>query len=476
MRKLLWALPLLALLTLSGCGYNDFQTKDEQVKAAWGEVLNQYQRRADLIPNLVATVQGYAAQERDVLIGVTNARAKATSVNVSPEAISDPAAMQKFQQAQAELSGALGRLLVVAENYPQLKSDQNFRELQAQLEGTENRITTARNRFIKAVQDYNILAPVPGQPHRDDVRVQGEGFLHGRGRAISHPPRWFTPKPAAPPSRLPRNPLPRSRGMKASPRFLAALPLAALAATPVPKPPRVTDLAGTLTAPQRMLESKLAAFEKQRGSQVAVLIEPTIGDETIQEFAGRVTDEWQLGRKGVDDGVLFAIAMKERRMRIHTGRGVQGTLTDALSKRIISDIVSPRFRNGDFAGGIDAGVDAIMKAIEGEELPLPKEAPSRGKVGSTSSSGLRDLRALRDPDRRHGVALDFRALLRRDPGFGNHGHRGLAPHRQPRIGIAAAIFAFVFTPGRKRDWQGRGARRQAATYRGGARGGGGAAA
>jgi len=106
---------------------------------------------------------------------------------------------------------------------------------------------------------------------------------------------------------------------------------------------------------------------------------PTIGDETIEEFAGRVTDEWKLGRKGVDDGVLFAIAMKERRMRIHTGRGVQGTLTDALSKRIISDIVSPRFRNGDFAGGIDAGVDAIMKAIEGEELPLPKEAPKPGK-------------------------------------------------------------------------------------------------
>ena len=157
MRKLLWALPLLALLTLSGCGYNDFQTKDEQVKAAWGEVLNQYQRRADLIPNLVATVQGYAAQERDVLIGVTNARAKATSVNVSPEAISDPAAMQKFQQAQAELSGALGRLLVVAENYPQLKSDQNFRDLQSQLEGTENRITVARNRYIDAVRSYNTI-------------------------------------------------------------------------------------------------------------------------------------------------------------------------------------------------------------------------------------------------------------------------------------------------------------------------------
>ena len=156
MRKLLWI--VLMALTLSGCGYNEFQTKDEQVKAAWSEVLNQYKRRADLIPNLVATVQGYAQQEKDVFIGVTQARAKATSVNVSPEMVNDPAAMQKFQQAQSELSGALGRLLVVAENYPQLKSDANFRELQAQLEGTENRITTARNRFIKAVQDYNVLA------------------------------------------------------------------------------------------------------------------------------------------------------------------------------------------------------------------------------------------------------------------------------------------------------------------------------
>ena len=159
MRKLLWiVLTALTALMLSGCGYNEFQTRDEQVKAAWSEVLNQYKRRADLIPNLVATVQGYAQQEKDVFIGVTQARAKATSVNVSPEMVNDPAAMQKFQQAQSELSGALGRLLVVAENYPQLKSDANFRELQAQLEGTENRITTARNRFIKAVQDYNVLA------------------------------------------------------------------------------------------------------------------------------------------------------------------------------------------------------------------------------------------------------------------------------------------------------------------------------
>ena len=152
----------------------------------------------------------------------------------------------------------------------------------------------------------------------------------------------------------------------------------------------VVDQTGTLTGPEReALEAKLAGFERSRGSQVAVLIVPTIGTETIEEFAGRVTDAWQLGRKGVDDGVLLAIAKQQRKIRIHTGRGVQGTLTDALSKRIAADIVAPRFRAGDFAGGINDGVDAITKAIEGESLPLPepKRAPSTGKVDTFSSFG-----------------------------------------------------------------------------------------
>ena len=141
---------------LSACGYNDFQSKDETVKAAWSEVVNQYQRRADLVPNLVNTVKGYAAQEKDVLIGVTEARAKATSIQVTPETLNDPEVFKRFQQAQGELSGALSRLIAVSENYPQLKSDQNFRELQTQLEGTENRITVARNRYIGTVRDYNV--------------------------------------------------------------------------------------------------------------------------------------------------------------------------------------------------------------------------------------------------------------------------------------------------------------------------------
>lgn len=145
----------LALL-LSGCGYNTLQTTDEQVKAAWSEVLSQYQRRADLIPNLVATVQGIANQEREVLTRVTEARARAGSIQATPELVNNPEAFAKFQAAQGELSSALSRLLVVVENYPQIKSDANFRDLQAQIESTENRIAVARNRYIKAVQDYNV--------------------------------------------------------------------------------------------------------------------------------------------------------------------------------------------------------------------------------------------------------------------------------------------------------------------------------
>jgi LemA protein len=149
---------VLASALLSGCGYNQFQAKDEAVKAAWSEVVNQYQRRADLIPNLVNTVKGYASHERETLEAVTRARAAATSFQITPEVLNNPEAFQKFQQVQGELSSALSRLMAVSENYPNLKADTQFRDLQSQLEGTENRITVARQRYIAAVQDYNVLA------------------------------------------------------------------------------------------------------------------------------------------------------------------------------------------------------------------------------------------------------------------------------------------------------------------------------
>ena len=156
----LWlaALALAATLGLSGCGYNDFQRLDEQVKAGWSEVLNQYQRRADLIPNIVATVKGEANFEQETLTRVIEARSKATSIQATPELINDPAAFNKFQQAQGELSGALSRLMVVSERYPDLKANKGFQDLRIQLEGTENRITVARNNYIQAVGEYNVLA------------------------------------------------------------------------------------------------------------------------------------------------------------------------------------------------------------------------------------------------------------------------------------------------------------------------------
>jgi LemA protein len=152
----LLALATLAGSLLSGCGYNEFQTKDEATKAAWSEVVNQYQRRADLIPNLVNTVKGYATHERETLEAVTRARAAATSFQITPEVLNNPEAFQKFQQVQGELSSALSRLMVVSEKYPDLKADTSFRDLQSQLEGTENRITVARQRYIASVQDYNV--------------------------------------------------------------------------------------------------------------------------------------------------------------------------------------------------------------------------------------------------------------------------------------------------------------------------------
>ena len=155
--KRLIILVILAVSSaLGGCGYNTLQATDEQVSSAWAEVLNQYKRRADLIPNLVKVVEGFAAQEKEVLLGVTKARSQVGSIQATPELVNDPEAFAKFQAAQRELSSSLGRLMLVAENYPQLKSDQNFRDLQAQLEGTENRITVARNRYIKAVQEFNV--------------------------------------------------------------------------------------------------------------------------------------------------------------------------------------------------------------------------------------------------------------------------------------------------------------------------------
>ena len=194
-----WLLIILATLSLAGCGYNDFQRLDESSKSAWSEVLNQYQRRADLVPNIVASVKGEANFEQETLTKVIEARAKATSIQVTPETLNNPEAFNKFQQAQGELSGALSRLMVVAEQYPNLKANAAFRDLRVTLEGTENRITVARNRYIKTVQEFNVLArsfptnitaKVFSYPPRATFSVQNEA-------QISVPPSVDFSKPAS---------------------------------------------------------------------------------------------------------------------------------------------------------------------------------------------------------------------------------------------------------------------------------------
>ena len=202
-------LAIVGTLLLSGCGYNNLQSQDEGIKAAWSEVVNQYQRRADLIPALVNTVKGYAAQEERVLVEVTDARSRVTSIQLTPEAINDPEALKKFQAAQGELTTALKSLIAVSERYPDLKSNQSFLELQAQLEGTENRITVARNRYIAAVQIYNttvrsfpsnLTAMVFGMKIKPSFTVENEA-------AISRPPvvSFDTSKPGAPAQPAPAN-------------------------------------------------------------------------------------------------------------------------------------------------------------------------------------------------------------------------------------------------------------------------------
>jgi LemA protein len=198
MLKWLWV-SFLAL-ALSGCGYNTFQTADEDIKASWAEVLNQYQRRADLVPNLVNVVKGYAAHEKDVFTQVTEARAKVGALQATPELVNDEAAFQKYIAAQGELTGAISRLLLVAENYPQLKADGLFRDLQAQLEGTENRITVARNRYIAAVKTYNVT--VRSFPSNLTAMVFGykvkPSFTVENEKAIAVPPRVDFGTPAGP--------------------------------------------------------------------------------------------------------------------------------------------------------------------------------------------------------------------------------------------------------------------------------------
>ena len=398
---------LLAALAimLTGCGYNALQSQDEEIKASWAEVLNQYQRRADLVPNLVNVVKGYAAHEKDVLTEVTDARSRVGSIQATPDLVNDEEAFKKFIAAQSQMTSALSRLMVVAENYPQLKADGMFRDLQAQLEGTENRITVARNRYIATVKDYNIT--VRSFPTNLTAMVFGlktkPSFTVENEQAIAVPPqsRFWHAYCTSPPSstsqpkiwpylHLLRELIQRLKRLKRwvlnsimlrnvleFPVLLRHKPIVSLrpvlllallqissawAFVDVPiLSVRVTDLTHTLSPEQvQRLESKLADFEAKKGSQIAVLILPTTQPEDIAQFGIKVADLWRIGRKGVDDGLIFIIAKDDHQFRLEVGYGLEGVIPDAIAKRITSETVKPYFKTGDYFGGINAGIDQIM--------------------------------------------------------------------------------------------------------------------
>ena len=362
------AFAVLALIavSVSACGYNVIPTKQEAANAAWAEVQNQYQRRADLVPNLVATVQGFAKQEKDVFVQVTEARAKATSIHLDANDLTDPAKVKALQDAQNALSGALGRLLAVSENYPELKSNANFLALQSQLEGTENRIAVARRDYIASVQDFNTtLQDLPERAlGADGVPLdQAAGSVHRRFRSPGGAEgEVLTRQRESLHARL------RPRASFVWPQALVVALLAALwasaalaAANFPPLTGRVVDQANILSPVTKAdLERKLADLEQKSRIQLVVATVPSLDGEEIEPYANGLFRAWKLGEAKDNNGALLLIAPKERRVRIEVGYGLEGTLTDAVSSIIISNAIAPRFKAGDFNGGVTRGVDDII--------------------------------------------------------------------------------------------------------------------
>ncbi len=398
MRKLLLA--LVAALSLSGCGYNDFQRQDEGVKAAWSEVLNNYQRRADLIPNLVATVQGAADFEKSTLVELTNARASVGSIKATPELVNDPEGFAKFQAAQSQMTGALSRLMAVAENYPQFDRDQGVRRT---ARGTCGRGESHRGGARPLHQNGGGLqcsgARIPHQPDGDDVRLQAEGQLRSREReGDRHAAEGrFQQTCGEVAASIPM------RHILAALLGISVLLGAAHAEVPVPPvKARVTDLTGTLNARQKDdLESRIAAYETRRGSQIAVLILPTTKPEEIEQYSIRVAEAWKIGRKGVDDGLILIVAKDDRRVRIEVGYGLEGVIPDSMAKRVIDERITPHFRDGDFYGGVRDGVDQLVRLAEGEKLPPPRPGAGRVQDACGSDDAADFFPFLRGDRRRH---------------------------------------------------------------------------
>src|SRR5215470_4637372 len=269
-----------------GVGINNQLVQFEQnVGEKWAQVQNVYQRRADLIPNLVETVKGFATQERTVLEEVTRARASATGVQLTPEALNDPKAMERFQAAQQQLTGALSRLMVTVERYPDLKSNQNFLALQTQLEGTENRIAVERKRFNESVREYNTrLRLFPGSV---------------AGRLAGFQPKAF---------------------------FAAA---------------------------RQALERRLTERESATGVQMVIAIFPALEGESLEDYSIRLAQQWRIGQKKLDNGVILLVFLDDRKVRLEVGYGLEPVVTDAAAAQIIRENIAPRFREGRYAAGLD---------------------------------------------------------------------------------------------------------------------------
>jgi LemA protein len=375
--RLLAVLAFAATL-LSGCGYNQIQINDEGVNAAWSEVLNQYKRRADLIPNLVQTVQGYAAHEKEVLTRVSEARANVAGIKATPELINDPAAFAKFQKVQGELGGALARLLAVVENYPQLKADANFRDLQAQLEGTENRITVARNRYIKAVQEYNIsvrtfpnnlTAMVMGWQTKPNFTVEDE-------KAISAPPkvnfgaaRAPTTAPAQVPPRHPRRPPPATSRTAWRARCWPSAAGWPCCAVPAALPSRCRCRrcrpASPTSRPRSMPRSAAGSRRNagrhrprraRAGRRAAAADYRARDHRTIRYPPRRGLEDWPQGRRRRPDHHR----RQGRPTHAHRSRlwPRRARFPTPIASRIVNERMAPAFRQGDFFGGLDAAIAA----------------------------------------------------------------------------------------------------------------------
>ena len=347
-----WPLIIALAMSLAGCGYNNFQRLDEQVKAAWSEVLNQYQRRADLIPNIVATVKGEANFEQDTLTKVIEARAKATSIQATPETLNDPAAFDKFQQAQGELTGALSRLMVVIEQYPNLKANQAFQDLRVQLEGTENRITVARNRYIKTVAEYNVLArsfPTNLTAMVFSYKVKPSFTVAERG--ADHHAAGGELRQAG----LASQPLPMTVAMRPRRLVHAALLWRRSSCACRSRGAGAAAGAGAERArhrPDRHARRRAARgarsqADRLRGARRArrssSLIVPTTQPEDIANYTQRLGDAWKIGRKDVGDGLLVVVAKNDRRVRIEPAKALEGAVPDLAARQIIDARSRPPF-------------------------------------------------------------------------------------------------------------------------------------